>query len=71
MIDRVLIPLFAQMTGYTEKAVRRKIEDGVWAEGLHWFRNPDGRIVLSLSAYQAWQTHQTRRASKSATTASA
>lgn len=31
------IPLFCQETGYSEKAVARKIEDGVWVEVA--FRN--------------------------------
>ena len=29
----VRIALVAQLTGYTEKAIRRKIEEGVWLEG--------------------------------------
>ena len=35
------IPLFCQETGYSEKAVARKIEDGVWVEGREYVRAPE------------------------------
>jgi hypothetical protein len=41
-------------TGYSEKAIRRKIEDGVWIEGKHWRRAPDGHIFIDLAALNAW-----------------
>ena len=33
MSDLKLLPKAAELTGYSEKAIRRKIEDGVWLEG--------------------------------------
>ena len=53
-LEWVLIPMFASMTGYTDKAVRRKIEDGVWIEGKHYRRVPDGRITMNLKKYYQW-----------------
>ena len=50
----VLIPLFSSLTGYSEKAVRCKIADGVWIEGKHYRRAPDGRITMSMEAYYKW-----------------
>lgn len=50
----VLIPLFAQLTGYSEKAVRRKIERGDWVEGRQFKRAPDGRIMMDMEGYQKW-----------------
>lgn len=50
----VLVPLFCQLTGYTDKAVRRKIEEGVWLQGPHYRQAPDGRITMSLPAYYDW-----------------
>jgi hypothetical protein len=50
----VLIPMFSELTGYTEKAVRRKLEDGVWQEGVHYRKAPDGRITMSLPEYYRW-----------------
>ena len=43
--------MFAGMTGYSEKAVRRKIEDGVWIQGKHYQKAPDGRITMNLQEY--------------------
>lgn len=53
-LEYVLIPLFCAITGYTEKAVRRKIEDGKWLEGKHYKKAPDGHINMNLRAYYAW-----------------
>lgn len=50
----VLVPLFCSLTGYTDKAVRRKIEDGVWLQGRQYRKAPDGRITMDLQAYYAW-----------------
>lgn len=50
----ILIPLFASLTGYSEKAVRRKIEDGVWLSGKHFKKAPDGRITMNLQEYYKW-----------------
>lgn len=50
----VLIPVFSNLTGYSEKAVRCKIQEGVWIEGKHYRRAPDGRITMNLPAYNKW-----------------
>jgi hypothetical protein len=50
----VTISKFAEGTGYSEKAIRRKIEDGIFVEKLHYFRAPDGRILFDTEAYQRW-----------------
>ena len=50
----VLVPLFCALTGYTDKAVRRKIEDGKWIEGRHYRKAPDGHITMDLQAYYRW-----------------
>lgn len=53
-VEWILIPLFCNLTGYTEKAVRRKIETGVWVNGRHFRRAPDGHIVMSLKEFYKW-----------------
>lgn len=53
-LEWVLINLFSSVTGYTDKAVRRKIEDGVWIEGKQYKKAPDGRITLNLQEYYKW-----------------
>ena len=50
----VVIPLAAVVTGLSEKAIRRKIEEGVWLEGREYVRGPDGHIYISIKGYTAW-----------------
>lgn len=50
----VRLPLFEALTGYTAKAARRKIEDGVWLEDREYRRAPDGNILVDLEGYQKW-----------------
>ena len=50
----VTIPLAAIITGLSEKAIRRKIEDGKWIEGREYRRSPDGGVFISLKGYQQW-----------------
>jgi hypothetical protein len=50
----VLLPLAEAITGYTVKAIERKIERGDWVEGKVWIRAPDGRILLNIPGYEKW-----------------
>jgi hypothetical protein len=50
----MLIPLFCSLTGYSDKAIRRKIETGVWLQGKHYRKAPDGRITMNLQEYYDW-----------------
>ena len=50
----VLLNMAAQMTGYTVKAMERKIERGDWIEGKVWLRAPDGRILIDMLGFQRW-----------------
>jgi hypothetical protein len=50
----VLLPLANLLTGYSVKAMERKIERGDWLEGKVWRRAPDGRIVIDVLGYQRW-----------------
>ncbi len=45
---------FEQLTGYTVKAVERKIERGDWVEGHEYRKAPDGRILVDLDGYNRW-----------------
>jgi hypothetical protein len=53
-IEWVLIPVFSNLTGYTEKAIRRKIQDGVWVQGKHYRKAPDGRVAMNLQEFYRW-----------------
>lgn len=50
----VTISLASAITGLSEKAIRRKIEDGKWVEGREYRRSPDGGIFISIRGYQEW-----------------
>lgn len=50
----VTISLAATITGLTEKAIRRKIEEGKWLEGREYRRSPDGGIFISLKGFTQW-----------------
>lgn len=50
----VRIKKFVELTGYTDKAVYRKIEDGVWLEGKQYRRAPDGNICIDMEGYAKW-----------------
>jgi hypothetical protein len=41
-------------TGYTEKAIRSKIQNGVWLQGVIWIKAPDGSIFIDLGAVEKW-----------------
>lgn len=50
----VLLSLASLVTGYTVKAMERKIERGDWVENKVWRRAPDGRILIDLVGYEKW-----------------
>jgi hypothetical protein len=50
----VLIKRFAEITGYSENAVRHKVKGGAWVEGRIWRKAPDGRIFLNLDEFERW-----------------
>lgn len=50
----VTIAKAAELTGLSEKAIRRKIGDGKWLEGRHYRRSPDGGIFISIEGYVQW-----------------
>jgi len=50
----VLLALASQLTGYSVKAMQRKIERGDWIQDKVWRHAPDGRVVIDLIGYQKW-----------------
>lgn len=45
---------FSVESGYSEEAIRAKIKNGVWLEGMVWKRAPDGRVLISTEGYERW-----------------
>jgi hypothetical protein len=58
----IRLPLFEKLTGYTQKAVRRKIEEGHWVEGFQFKRAPDGHILVDMKGYEQWVENQKQAA---------
>lgn len=50
----VTVRLAACISGLSEKAIHRKIEDGTWIEDREFRRLPDSRILIDLRASQRW-----------------
>lgn len=42
------------MTGYSLDAQNSKRKEGVWEEGVHWRKAPDGRIMYNWRAIDRW-----------------
>jgi len=45
---------FAAETGYSEDAIRSKIERGEWLEGHVWKKAPDGRVLINVEGFESW-----------------
>lgn len=54
MIKWIRIKKFCSVTGYTDDAVRAKMSQGVWLEGILWKKAPDGNITINPRAYNRW-----------------
>lgn len=54
MLRHVLVAKFCELSGYTDDAVRAKIKNGIWLEGVVWIKAPDGRVLIDLEGYEAW-----------------
>lgn len=65
MTRYITIAKFAASSGYTEKAVRRKIEEGVWLENRQFRRAPDGHILIDVQGVEAWVEGQLEPSSPS------
>lgn len=58
----VLIKRLADITGYSENAIRHKVKSGVWVEGRIWRKAPDGRIFVNVAAFERWVESEPRLA---------
>lgn len=50
----VTVDLAGTITGLGESAVRKRIERGIWLEGVHWRRAPDSRIWIDMKGVEKW-----------------
>lgn len=54
MVKWVTLKKFSELTGYTPDAIYKKIERGVWLDGVIWRKAPDGRILLNTNEFERW-----------------
>ena len=52
--DFVTIKKAAEITGYTERAIRHKIASGLWPENVVWKWAPDGVQLIIMEGYFTW-----------------
>ena len=50
----VTVDLAAACIGLTDRAIRRKIQDGVWLDGREYRKGPDGRVYIHLPSVEKW-----------------
>lgn len=50
----VLLVEWCALVGITEKAMRRKVEEGMWVQGIHYRKSPDGRLWCDVVAMDRW-----------------
>jgi hypothetical protein len=50
----VLIKRAAELTGYSVAAIQTKIAKGVWLEGIHYIKAPDGRVFIDTEEVEKW-----------------
>lgn len=52
--EPVTIKKAAEITGYSEAAIRSKINIGIWPENIVWKWGPDGVQLIILEGYDKW-----------------
>ncbi|EGQ76502.1 MULTISPECIES: hypothetical protein [Neisseria] len=63
MLNQIQLKRYAELSGYTEKALRDKISTGVWVEGLHYYRAPDRHILINVKEVENGNETNTNRCS--------
>lgn len=53
-VQLVTIEKAAELIGYSEAAINKKITRGVWREGAEWIRAPDGRRLIHIEGFKLW-----------------
>lgn len=54
MLNLIRLHKYADLSGYTEKALYDKIHTGVWVEGRQFCKAPDGRILINIEEVEKW-----------------
>jgi hypothetical protein len=60
----VTIPRAAELIGYSIASISRKIQAGIWAEGIQWKWADDNRQMINLNEVDKWVERSTSRGSR-------
>jgi len=52
-IDSLRIKKFCELTGWTENAIRQRIQRGDWIDGLEYTRI-NKTVLISVKGYESW-----------------
>lgn len=50
----ITVKRFAELSGFSENAIRGKIQRGDWLENRVWKHTPTGGLVIMLEGYYRW-----------------
>lgn len=50
----MLLRAWTERSGYTKHAFHAKKNAGIWVEGEHWIKSPDGKIQIDWRAMDDW-----------------
>ena len=50
----MVLSLWSEKTGYSKHAFHGKKNAGIWVEGEHWVKSPDGKIQVDWRAIEEW-----------------
>ena len=53
-MEWVTIKKCEELSGYSARAIEMKKSKGIWKEGVHWIKAPDGRIMININTIQSW-----------------
>jgi len=45
---------YEQLSGVSLEAIKTKRRDGVWLDGVHWIKAPDGKIMIDWRKCDNW-----------------
>lgn len=57
-LDWVLTPKLADMSGFSEESLTKLRQRGKVIMGVHWKKNPIGRITWNVERFDEWQSSQ-------------
>ncbi len=50
----MLLSSWSKRTGYSRHTFNHKRQQGIWHEGQHWIKAPDGKILVDWRQIELW-----------------